>query len=350
MAKFECLVYELKVMKHPDPEVERIELGQVGDYLSVIPKGVYNSGDRIVYIPESSVVPPNILKELNLEGKLAGSKKNRVKAIKLRGVLSQGIIYPAKANWVVGQDVAEILGITKYEPPIPTAMSGEVNSWGLKVKFDIENIKKYPQILKEGELVVYTEKIHGTCTIMSLAPSNYRKEDMVEGKYAVSSKGLAERQLYFKDVEKNKDNIYLKALNSNVRKLMESFNSDNLISVFGETFGKVQDLKYGKNQGVDFRAFGIKVGKSFLNYNEFEDLCSKFNIPTVPKVYEGPHSKEALEIHTKGKEQVSGNEAHLREGVVIYPQKEREDIEIGRVILKSVSDNYLTRKGGTEFN
>ncbi|MYG14266.1 MAG: RNA ligase (ATP), partial [Gammaproteobacteria bacterium] len=41
---------------------------------------------------------------------------------------------------------------------------------------------------------------------------------------------------------------------------------------------------------------------------------------------------------------------HMREGVVVRPVAERESPGLGRVILKSVSGDYLTRKGGTEYN
>ena len=44
---------------------------------------------------------------------------------------------------------------------------------------------------------------------------------------------------------------------------------------------------------------------------------------------------------------VLGSAAHIREGVVIRPRTERHDDRTGRVILKSVSGDYLTRKGDT---
>lgn len=63
---------------------------------------------------------------------------------------------------VEGQDVAEILGIVKWSPPIPVHMAGEVfNAFGKTLKYDIENFKKYPEVLVKGEEVIMTEKIHG---------------------------------------------------------------------------------------------------------------------------------------------------------------------------------------------
>lgn len=40
----------------------------------------------------------------------------------------------------------------------------------------------------------------------------------------------------------------------------------------------------------------------------------------------------------------------MREGIVIRPVLERRHDALGRVQLKSVSDDYLLRKGGTEYN
>lgn len=353
MATFECNVYNLIVKNHPNADA--LELGRVGDYLSIIPKGKFKTGDKIVYIPEQAVLPEEIIKELGLEGKLAGKSKDRVKAIKLRGILSQGLIYKAKEEWVLGQDVKDHLGIRKYEAPIPIHLGGEVSSWDVKQKFDIENIKKHNNIFKEGEEVIFTEKIHGTCTIATYIPdalSDRRKEDMVEGKWAIVSKGLAEKQLYFKDNEKNATNLYINAFNEKIREMLDiEFNKyDELVTFFGESFGKVQDLRYGKPEGYSFRMFGIKVGDEFWDFEKMAALCSCHGIDVVPVLYKGPFSKELLEEHTRGKEQVSGDELHIREGIVIYPKKERYDDSIGRVVLKSVSDDYLCRKNGTEFN
>ena len=144
MSSFECKVYKLTIEEHPNADA--IELARVGDYLSIVKKGEFKTGDLGVYIPEAAVCPEWLLKEIGLEGKLAGKAKNRVKAIKLRGILSQGLIYPVigessnfpdACTFAVknetdtmgvgeGDDVTEFLGITKYEPVIPSSMSGEV--------------------------------------------------------------------------------------------------------------------------------------------------------------------------------------------------------------------------------
>ncbi|KAI9695172.1 MAG: hypothetical protein M1812_008514, partial [Candelaria pacifica] len=63
-----------------------------------------------------------------------------------------------------GDDVAEFLGIKKFEPVLPTSMSGDMIYLGTNVipHFDVENVRKYPNILNPEEEVIVTEKLHGT--------------------------------------------------------------------------------------------------------------------------------------------------------------------------------------------
>jgi len=118
-------------------------------------------------------------------------------------------------------------------------------------------------------------------------------------------------------------------------------------------FGKgVQDLSYGIEE-PQFRAFDIITGyrnnQTYFDYDDMVAACSAMDIKCVPLVYRGPFSKEVMLQHTDGTETISGNNFHIREGVVIKPVKERRHKELGRVILKSVSEKYLLRKGGTEY-
>jgi RNA ligase (TIGR02306 family) len=89
-----------------------------------------------------------------------------VHAARLRGILSQGLIYAALAEWVAGQDVAARLGITKWEPEIRLHMRGMVPaapSWW--TSYDVEPYNHYPYLPSAGEPVYVTEKVHGTCGV-----------------------------------------------------------------------------------------------------------------------------------------------------------------------------------------
>ena len=77
-------------------------------------------------------------------------------------------------------------------------------------------------------------------------------------------------------------------------------------------------------------------------------LKAQFNFETVPVLYRGPFSVAAMRKHTDGRTMMGAD--HIREGIVMVPARERTDPRIGRVCLKSVSADYLTRKNGTEYN
>lgn len=80
----------------PHPNADALDLAVIGGYRAVVKKGVFKKGDSVVYIPEDALVPEDILEHIGLTGRLAGKQKNRVKAIRLRGELSQGIVVRLK--------------------------------------------------------------------------------------------------------------------------------------------------------------------------------------------------------------------------------------------------------------
>lgn len=394
MAEFEVKIYKLTIEEHPNADA--LELARVGNYRAIVQKGAYQTGDLGAYIPEGAIVPDWLLERLNLTGRLAGKQKNRVKAIKLRGVLSQGLIvplvgkqsdFPDACTWLisnqtatmgvgVGDDVTEFLGITKYEPEIPSSMSGQVMSaHGMTLKYDIENLKKYPNVLEDGEEVVLTEKIHGTWCCFGYHPE-------LREQHIVTSKGLSARGLIFKMIPENENNLYIRALSATapvedgtggtvldraMQFVNERYAFEDMSVAFyilGEVFGKgVQDLHYGQDKPA-FRIFDVYIGDPrtgrYLGFEEKREFAEAVGVPLVPVLYVGPYNEEVVEEYTNGRETVSAqleedvhpsyNGFNVREGVVITPAVERRDDELGRVILKSVSEAYLLRKGGTEYN
>ena len=350
MSDFEAKIHEVIITKHPN--ADSLEIANIGGYQSIVQKNTFKTGNLVAYIQENSIVPDDVLEEMGLTGRLAGKQKNRVKAIKLRGVVSQGLIYPVTGSKLknhiddlkVGNVVTEELGLVKYEPPIPLHMRGEIqNLHGHTLKFDIENIKKYPLLFETGEHIIITEKIHGTWCCLGYDP--------IKGPI-VSSKGMSAKGLAFKLIPENETNLYVRAWHQHKEKVMELVNDYGCpVYVLGEVYGRgVQDLYYDALQ-PEFAAFDIYIGKPgsqggyldsrsfFLNINEIE-------MPYVPVLYNGPFSKEIVEKYTNGKSVFDNS--HIREGVVIKSTNEfRKDGEIGRRMLKSVSEDYLLRKGKT---
>jgi RNA ligase (TIGR02306 family) len=236
-------------------------------------------------------------------------------------------------------------------------MSGEVfAAHGYTLKYDIENIKKFPDAIPDGEMVLITEKLHGTWTCFGFHPDI--------GHPIVTSKGLSGQGLAFKINEQNADNLYIRSLintadadgNDAIDRLQKEFVAGLPFFIIGETYGKgVQDLHYGMTK-PHFRAFDIYVGECntgagrYLNGHEFMAACHKIGLEMVPVLYHGPYSKALVKEFTDGKDTVTG--AHMREGVVVRGLLDDKRLpDLGRVILKSVSEAYLLRKGdATEYN
>lgn len=360
MSTFKVTVERVTIESHPD--ADRLEIARIGDYQSIVQKAVLKTGDLVAYIPEASELPVWLQKELGVDGKLAGSKHNRVKAVRLRGVLSQGLVYPARVYWKEGDEVSEELQITKWEPPIPAALAGEVFNGGksLTIHYDIENFKRYPHVIPEGTQVVFTEKLHGTFAQLGCLPSRLQTVD--SGHLAVTSKGLGGRGLVLKDNEKNEANTYIRVAKEldilgRVRKVFD-LEKTGPVFILGEIFGSgIQDLTYDIGSKPQFRVFDIFVGDPanggfYLDDIELSDNCDLLGLARVPVLYRGAFSKEIMLKHTDGHETVSGKTRHIREGIVVRPQLEQRSSLLpgNRVQLKSVSEKYLLRKNGTEFN
>lgn len=348
---------------HPHDNADALELAQVGLYRAVVLKGQFQTGDYGIYIPEQAIVPDDLLAELNLTGKLAGPQHNRVKVIRLRGEVSQGIVALPKALEGVdlaqahaeGTDFAELLGITKWIPEIPKNMGGDVFASADMLRWvDIENLQRYPDIFTAGEPVTATEKLHGTCCL-----TTYIAET---GEVLVTSKGLGEQRLALKEDERN---LYWTAVRAwHVEKAAAQIATRTgaaRVGIFAEVFGVgVQDLHYGataRKGQPGYAVFDIALevnGQTFwVDQDEMVAILADLDVelPTVPRLYDGPYDAQLLLDLATGREQFSGTEANIREGVVIRPKNERYSDLLGdRAIAKIVSVAYLSRKGGTEYN
>ncbi len=399
MSTFQVPIKRIRAIEE-HPNADAIEFAVIDGYRSIVRKGDLARGELVAYIPEASIVPEAVIRHLGLwdeekgKGKLSGKGGNRVSAIKLRGQISQGLCYPlipVGDMWLLdlpttgqekededeiadafvlneGDDVASLLVITKWEPEIPVSMAGEVWNAGreLTISFDIENIKSFPDILIPGEPIILTENLHGTFTGITVLPLHVASglKERGFGKYGnilIWSKGLGAKGLVFKNNEANAKNLYTRA----TQKLLDAldrahedgeypYDLDQAVPyvVMGETFGPgVQDLTYTGH--VEFRVFAVANKRTDGLFYLPEVVVKQWlheignAVEMVPTLYSGPYSPEIVAEHTVGKTTL-GN--HIREGVVITTPSNRVDPSIGRVILKSVSEDYLTRKGGTEYN
>jgi RNA ligase (TIGR02306 family) len=124
----------------PIPEADLIELAIVDGWQCVIKKGTFSVGERVIYCEVDSVLPVHpeyeyLRKSCYVQKDwLPGGEGFRLRTIKLRKQISQGLLLPiagAKSlgTWlgdIYGEDVSDALGIVKWEPPVPANLSGLV--------------------------------------------------------------------------------------------------------------------------------------------------------------------------------------------------------------------------------
>ncbi|MFK0046666.1 RNA ligase (ATP) [Streptomyces sp. NPDC090741] len=357
MSTLRVTAEELTVHEHPNADA--LELAQVGLYRAVVAKGAYRTGEFALYIPEQAVLPADLIEELGLTGRLAGGSADRVKAVRLRGELSQGLVCRPRALADVdlaraaeeGTDFAELLGITKWAPPVPTTMNGEVEAAPELLPWvDIENLQRYPDLFEPGEPVVLTEKLHGTACLLTYVADG--------GRVLVSSKGFGSKGLALCEDERN---LYWRAVRGHgvpevAARLAERLGATR-IGVFGEVYGAgVQDLAYGTDArtaatGPGYAVFDVSAEiDGQVRWLDPQELFPDGELPLVPRLFEGPYELDTVLELATGRETVSGRAMHLREGVVIRPAVERHSPVVGgRAVAKAVSPAYLTRKGGTEY-
>ena len=309
-----------EINKHPN--ADNLAICQVFGWQVIVRLDEFKEGDLAVFLPIDSIVPETP------EWEFLRPRKFRVRTIRLRGVLSQGLLIPARPHWTDGMDVTEELGITKYEPPEPIYQGEGIHSPpGFIIYTDIENFQNFPHVFAEGDEVVVTEKIHG---------SNMRGA-LLNGEFYIGSHRQAK-----KDME---NSLYWKiAREFRLEERLRAHFSDRQVILFGEIYGRrVQDLAYGL-KGQSFCLFDIVIDGVYQGWDEVCRIAGELELPLVPLLKRGQFSKDDLSL-ANGLDTFSGS--HLREGIVIKTATEQFDPTLGRKILKYLSPDYLMREQGS---
>ncbi len=220
---------------------DAIEKASVLGWQLVIRKGEFAIGDLCVYCEIDSVMPDK------QEFEFVRAKSNRIKTIKLRGQVSQGICFPLSVlpegmEMEEDMDVTEIIGITKFEPPIPANLAGEVK--GLFPSFIPKTDETRVQVLQtvldkyEGITCYVTEKLDGSSATFYFN----------NGEFGVCSRNL--------DLKFNEDNSMWKfAMENELEDKLRELNKN--IALQGEIIGEgIQKNKY-KLKGQDVRFFNV---------------------------------------------------------------------------------------------
>lgn len=131
----------------PIDGADAIEVVTLGGWKVVTKKSEFAKGDLCVYFEIDSFLPAGVPAWQFLVDKSSrefeGVVGHRLRTIKLRGQVSQGLVLPVSAlggftvsdefgdldftrvEWQAGEDVTELLGIKKWEQPLPAELSGQ---------------------------------------------------------------------------------------------------------------------------------------------------------------------------------------------------------------------------------
>jgi len=411
-----------QILPHPDPETTNLELIPIGEYQVVVRKGEFKVGDLGVYLQPDSVVPqtepfafiwqpyfdsiandPAKCKHVNEQGEpttvpangttfgglsqekcticgainpfIVPERKRRITVRKFRKEWSEGLLLSVHDfadslfgpegdhfDFNVGDDVADLIGVTHYDPesegestkadtgaaPKRKQKSGypkTLKGWirflcrfftfnksilePLEVDFtiptyDVESLKNYPHAFENGESVFVTEKIHG---------SNSRYISLEDVQYAGSHR-------QWKKLGGN--DVWNKIL-AQYPWITEWCKAHPTKALYGEAVPTQGKFTYGcKKNETKFFVFDVWDAEKheWIHHTTWSSL----GIPDdarVPLLYVGPYSREQMQNLVDGPSTVPGAN-HAREGIVIKTNTPYRHVRgIGRLQLKLVSNAFL---------
>jgi RNA ligase (TIGR02306 family) len=321
------------------PGADQIECAVIDGWTVVVRKGEYTAGDRAIYCEVDSFIPHEIAPFLDRgtgPTEFSGVQGYRLRTMRLRGQLSQGLLLPmslvrSKMDIAVGDDVTQMLGILKYEPPIPACLSGEVKGVfpGYIPKTDEERIQNLASQWGDLKQLTYevTEKLEGSSMTVAID---------ADGDFIVCG-----RNLNLKESEKN--SLWKVARAYNIEQRLRDNNLTTL-ALQGEIVGEGIQGNYYGIKGQDFYVYTVydySVGK-YLPAAERVALCKTLGLKHVPVV-----DAEYMFDTDATIEQVLARAENFS---TVNPKKQQEGLVFKEVNgghhWKAISNKYLLKTGG----
>lgn len=261
---------------------DAIEVATVKGWNVVVKKNEYKVGDLAIYYEIDSYLPIKpefeFLRKSSYKKMADGTEGFRLKTVRLRGQISQGLLTPLTFDATEGEDVTDRLGVIKYEPPIPAQLAGLAKglfpSWIPKTdEVRIQNYEKDVGIDIRGEKAYVTEKLEG-----SSATFYYRN-----GEFGVCSRNL--------ELKESSDNALWKfARQSNLEEKLADLTRFSVknknIALQGEIVGPgIQDNIYKLKEPTVYFFTGYYIDEARrLWFDELEWVCNKIDQKMVPIV------------------------------------------------------------------
>jgi RNA ligase (TIGR02306 family) len=322
----------------PIEGADAIEKATVLGWQLVVKKGEYQVGDLMVYCEIDSLLPERP------EFEFMKPRGMRVRTIRLRGQVSQGICFPLSFlsdNFPVVEDAdcTDELGIIKYEPPVPANLNGIAKGKfpSFIPKTDETRVQVLQLILDKykGQKCYISEKLDGSST------TYYIKD----GEFVVCSRNL-------ELIEDEENSFWKVARQLDIENKLRTLGGN--FAIQGELMGEgIQSNKLRlKAQTIYvFNIFDIDKYE-YLDFEKFCEVMKVLDLPVVPIItteYELENDIEAIVKRSVIKSQLC--KEVWAEGIVIRPMKEFNDFllqEAGgntRVSFKAINPEFLLKYG-----
>lgn len=344
----------------PIPDADAIEIAMINSWKVVVKKGEYKEGDLCIYCEIDSFLP--VREEFEFLRKSSYKKMGeqegfRLKTIKLRGQISQGLLLPlsileGQEEMKIGTsqqphgdqlqlgpyddalvieegvEVTELLGIVKYEPPIPASLAGKVKgsfpSWGRKTDQErCQNLTKEINLAIQNEYPFeVTVKLDGS----SMSIGNR------DGEVVVCSRNLS------LDLQQDGNTFVDVAKSLNILERIREFGN---IMISGELCGPGIQRNKESLPNHDFFVFDIfDVDKQeYMSSDKRLEIVNSLGLKHVPILHEstslssiGLNSVDDILKYSEGPSLNSEN----REGLVF------KKID-GSFSFKAISNSFLLK-------
>lgn len=347
----------------PIEDADKIEKAFIRGWQIVVEKDKYKKNELVIYTEIDSLMPERP------EFEFLRSRGFRIRTISLRKQISQGIIFPMDilnnigrltknspidnvelflpigSKSIVplteGSDVTELLGVTKYDPPMPACLAGIAKGAfpSHSIKTDENRIQNLVDIYEEYKAKytwIATEKLDGSSTTYSI----------VNDEFSVSSRNL--------ELKESDSNTFWKvAKELDIESKMRRFMSDNEFSSLtmqGELIGEgIQKNKY-KLKGQTIRFFRVfdPLSYKFLPYRDAINAVSDMGLDFVPIIemnMELPETINDIILYADGRSALYDT---AREGIVFIADKiidDSADLDRyqGRLSFKSISNKFILK-------
>ncbi len=326
----------------PIDGADKIELATVGGWKVVCQKGLYNEGDLAVYFEIDSWIPHTIAPFLS-KGQyprvFEGVEGERLKTIKLRGQLSQGLLMPLdeackniESQLFEGLDVTVPLGVLKWEKAVPAQLAGvcKGNFPSLIPKTDQERaqnlVKEIVAANERGTKFEITEKLEGSSMTCYL----------IDGEFGVCS-----RNMNLKETAENA--FWATARREGIEEKMRAVPTAGDFAIQGELVGPGIQGNIYKLSEPKFYVFDVYniIGGFYLNPTDRRKLIEMMGLNHVPVLASQASLYDTLGItdipqllrFAEGKS-VMGVVDTEREGVVFKEVN-------GGMTFKAISNAYL---------